>query len=119
MFKSLGSFSTKASMLAGNEVCNAVFLYNWLIKTSGDTSRLVSITILIPSRFDSSLKSAIPAIPFWSSFNPANSAILSINVVLLTWYGISVKIIVDFPFDSFVVYVHLDLTIIEPLPVLK
>ena len=120
MLINFGSPFTNANMLAAKEVCNCVFLYNWFINTSGDTSRFVSITIRIPSREDSSLKSAIPLIPFSSlSLLAANSAILWINVVLLTWYGISVKIIVDLPVDSFVVYVPLARIITLPRPVRK
>ena len=120
MLINLGSPLTRANIFAAKDVCNCVFLYSWFINTSGETSRFVSITILIPSREDSSLKSEIPLIPFSSlSLFAANSAILWINVILFTWYGISVKIIVDLPVDSFVVYVPLARIITLPLPVLK
>ena len=72
------------------------------------------MTILIPSRSDSSLKSLIPST--FLSFT--RSAIFIIRLLLFTIYGISVTIILSLP-DFVVSSVNFDLTVILPLPVEK
>ena len=71
-----------------------VSLYNCLLIVSGSTPLLSSITILIPSLFDSSLISLIPSI----FLSLANKAIFSFKIDLLTWYGIDFIIKIDLPF---------------------
>ncbi len=63
-----------------------VYLNSWFFVTSGTASRRSSSTIRIPSRSDSSRRSAMPSI----FLSRTAWAIFSISVDLLTWYGISV-----------------------------
>ena len=72
-----------------------------------------SITILIPFLLLSSLKSEIPS----NFFSLTSSAILSTNLALFTWYGISVTTICCLPFGNSSI-TALDLTFTLPLPVL-
>ena len=91
--------------------CIFVCLNNRFKTTFGFASFFNSITILIPSLSDSSLKSEIPTI----FLSLTKSAMLSISLALLTWYGISVTIILCLPFSSSISV--LDLTTIFPFPV--
>ena len=86
-------------------------LYKRFNVTFGFASLLSSITILIPSLSDSSLKSDIPVI----FLSLTRSAIYSISLALLTWYGSSVTIILCLPFSSSIS--ALALTTILPFPV--
>ena len=61
-FKILGLLSTIAKVLKPYDVSIFVNLYNCLLIVSGSKPFLNSITTLIPSLFDSSLKSRIPSI---------------------------------------------------------
>ena len=61
-FNIFGFLSTIAKVLKPNELSMFVNLYNCLLTVSGSTPFLNSITTLIPSLFDSSLKSLIPSI---------------------------------------------------------
>ena len=61
-FNKRGRPSTKQMLLTENEVCKAVNLYNLFNTTFAIASRLISNTIRIPFRSDSSLKSEIPSI---------------------------------------------------------
>ena len=61
-FNIFGFLSTIASVLKPNELSMFVSLYNCLLTVSGSTPFLNSITTLIPSLLDSSLKSLMPSI---------------------------------------------------------
>ena len=61
-FKIFGLSFTIAKVLKPNELSIFVSLYNCLLTVSGSTPFLSSITTLMPSLFDSSLKSLIPSI---------------------------------------------------------
>ena len=98
-------------MITPNVSCIFVCLNNKFKITLGLASLLSSITILIPSLSDSSLKSDIPVI--FLSFT--KSAIFSISLALLTWYGISVTTILFLPFSSSIS--AFALTTIFPFPV--
>ena len=79
-FKILGLLFTIAKVLKPNELSMFVNLYNCLLTVSGSTDFLNSITTLIPSRLDSSLKSRIPSI----FLSLTSCAIFSINKDLFT-----------------------------------
>ena len=61
-FKIFGFPFTIAKVLNPNELSILVSLYSCLLTVSGSTPFLNSITTLIPSLLDSSLKSLIPSI---------------------------------------------------------
>ena len=63
-----------------------VCLKSWDMTVCGEPSRFTSTTIRIPSRSDSS-RMSLTSVSFLA---PTWSAIFSIRVVLLTWYGSSV-----------------------------
>ena len=86
-----------ASIFELNVVWRSVCLYNWFKIIFESTSFLSSMTTLTPFLSDSSLKSEIPSIILFF----AVSAILSINLDLLTWYGISWIIIASLSFLKF------------------
>ena len=67
-------------MLAPKLDCIAVKRQSWFNTTSATASRLSSMTMRMPSRSDSSRRSATPSI----RFSRTSSAILSISVALLT-----------------------------------
>ncbi len=73
-------------MLTPNVCWSCVCLKSWFCVTAVTASRRSSITIRIPSRSDSSRRSAMPSI----FLSRTAWAIFSISVDLLTWYGISV-----------------------------
>ena len=82
---------TSAMLLTENELCKAVILNNLFKITLALASRLMSITIRIPCRPDSSLTFEIPSsLP---SFTRA--AMYSMSCCLLTPYGISVTTILS------------------------
>ncbi len=72
-----------------NDSCSGVIFQRLFWTISGTASFLRSMTIRIPSRSDSSRRSAIPSI----RLSRTSSAIFSISLALLTWYGISVATI--------------------------
>ena len=76
---SLGCLPT--SMFTPKVVASWVYLNRLFLTTSGFASRFNSITILIPSRSDSSRRSEIPSI----FLSRTSSAIFSISIALLTW----------------------------------
>jgi len=80
--------------------------------TEALASRRTSITIRIPSREDSSLRSVIPSI----RLSRCNSEMRSINFALLTMYGNSVTKIRSLPFGISVISTFAR-TVIEPFPV--
>ncbi len=94
--KTLGWPLSNATILIPNTVCNCVLAYKWLSSTSADSLRLTSTTIRIPSLSDSSRSAEIPSI----RFSLTSSAIFSIKRALLTWYGISLMIMVSLPLSS-------------------
>ena len=98
-------------MITPNVSCIFVCLNNKFNTTLGFASFFSSITILIPSLSDSSLKSDIPTI----FLSLTKSAIFSISLALLTWYGISVTTILCLPFSSSISVLALTITL--PLPV--
>ena len=61
-FKIFGLLSTIAKVLNPNELSIFVSLYNCRLTVSGSIPFLISITTLIPSLLDSSLKSLTPSI---------------------------------------------------------
>ena len=71
---------TKANIIIPNVFCKSVYLYKLFNTNSLSSPFLISITILIPSLSDSSLKSEIPVIFLFLT----NSAIFSINLDLFT-----------------------------------
>ena len=85
---------SRQTMLILKEFSNCVFWNKLFTMTSAFSPRFKSIAIRIPSLSDSSRSSEIPS----SFFSLTNSAIRSIVLALLTWYGISVKTIVVRPF---------------------
>ena len=89
-----------------------MYLYSEF-KTNSDSSPFFnSITTLIPSLSDSSLKSDIPTIFF--SFTKL--AIFSIKEALFNWYGISFIIKLSLPFFPSSISIF-PLTLTLPLPV--
>ena len=68
-----------------NDSCRGVIFHRLFITTSGTASFFKSTTMRMPSRSDSSRTSEMPSI----LFSRTSSAIFSINLALLTWYGIS------------------------------
>ena len=106
---SWGLFLSMAKRIIPKVVLNGVSENKLFKITLGSSFLFGSITILIPSLLDSSLISEIPFI--FSSLT--RSAIFSINLLLLTWYGISV---ITIAFVS-VSTKALPLNLIIPLPV--
>ena len=80
-FNIFGLLFTIANVLKPNEVSILVNLYNCLLIVSGSILFLNSITTLIPSRLDSSLRSLIPSI----FLSLTSWAIFSISKDLFTW----------------------------------
>ena len=78
-----------ASMLMPNDSCSGVIFQRLFCTTSGTASFFRSMTTRMPSRSDSSRMSAMPSM----RFSRTSSAIFSISLALLTWYGISVATI--------------------------
>ena len=85
-------------------------LYKLFKTTLALASFLTSITILIPSKADSSLKLEIPSI----TLSLTSSPILWIKAFLLTWYGSSVITILCLLWVSSTVAIPL--IVIAPLP---
>ena len=79
-FKIFGLLSTIANVLNPNDVSIFVSLYSCLLIVSGSVPFLSSITTLIPSLLDSSLKSLTPSI----FLSLTSCAIFSINSDLFT-----------------------------------
>ena len=86
---SRGRPSAMARVMMPNDVCSWVCLCRLLSSTSGTSPRRSSITMRMPSRSDSSRRSAMPSI----TLSRASSAIFLSSRALLTWYGISVTTI--------------------------
>ena len=107
-----GRPSTIASMMIPNDVCSWVCLYRLFSTTSGISPRRSSITILIPSRSDSSRISVIPS----TTLPRTSSAIFSISLALLSWYGISVTTIALLSLLSAVSICVRARSVIEPRP---
>ena len=104
---------SRQTMLMLNELCSCVFRNRLLTTISAFSPRLRSIAILIPSLSDSSRSSEMPS----NFFSLTNSAIRSMTLALLTWYGISVKTIVWRSFLSLVSTWYLPRICTRPLPV--
>ncbi len=69
-----------AIILAPKLDCIAVKRQSWFSTTSGMASRLISMTMRMPSRSDSSRRSEMPS----TRFSRTSSAIRSISVALFT-----------------------------------
>ena len=85
----LGWLSTRASMFTANVVRSAECLNSWLRTDATVALRASSITMRIPWRSDSSRRSEMPSMRLLRTM----SAMRSMSVALLTWYGSSVTTI--------------------------
>ena len=84
-FISFGCPLDRATILIENVLSKSVCLYKLFKSTSETVPLLRSITTLSPSLSDSSRISEMPSI----FLSLTSSAIFSINLALLTWYGSS------------------------------